>query len=52
MKRAVLIIGFIIWTIICIYGTYISTIKSAEMAVLEEGYTITYHNTNQTYIYN
>lgn len=36
----------------CIYGTYDNTVKSAEIHQIPGGYEVTYHNTNQTYLYN
>lgn len=40
-----------IWTLVCIYGTYNNTVKSAEIKIVEGGYEVTYHNTGHTYEY-
>lgn len=51
MKRIIIIGALVAWTIICIYGTYMSTIKSAQPMAIEGGYEITYGNTGATHIY-
>ena len=44
-------IVFMVWTLLCIYGTYDNTVKSAEVQVTSDGYEITYHNTGDTFLY-
>ena len=52
MKKVGIFIGFMLWTLLCIYGTYWNTVKCAEMtAISEKGYEITYHNTGEVYTY-
>ena len=42
---------WVAWTLMCIYGTYDNTIKSAEPRAIEGGYEIEYHNTGQICVY-
>lgn len=42
---------WIVWTLMCIYGTYDNTVKSAEVQQTSDGYEITYHNTGDTFSY-
>lgn len=51
MKRVGMFIGFIIWTLLCIYGTYWNTIENAEPRAIENGYEIEYHNTGEIHYY-
>ena len=39
------------WTLMCIYGTYDNTVKSAEIKATKTGYEVTYHNTGDTFEY-
>ena len=43
---------FVAWTILCIYGTYNNTIKSASVREVEDGYEITYGNTGEIHLYD
>lgn len=47
MKAKIIItVAWIIWTLMCIYGTYNNTVKNAELVSYENGvYEIEYHNT-------
>ena len=51
MKKMVIILALVIWTAVCICGTYMSTVRSAQPMVIEGGYEITYGNTGEIYIY-
>lgn len=52
MKKSVYIIILVLWTALCICGTYLSTIKSVEINLTPEGYyEVTYHNTGSIHIY-
>ena len=52
MKKIILWMAFIIWTLLCIYGTYNNTVKSASVREIEEGYEVTYGNTGEIHIYS
>lgn len=53
MRKKIILFGiWIIWTLLCIYGTYNNTVKSAQPKAVEGGYEITYGNTGNTYSYN
>lgn len=52
MRKKIILFGvWVIWTLICIYGTYYNTINSVEVAAIEEGYEILYCNTGDIYTY-
>lgn len=50
-KTIVTTIIIFVWTLMCVYGTYWNTIKSAEIHTIECGYEVVYHNTGETHIY-
>ena len=53
MKKVIAGIAFIIWTLLCIYGTYYNTVENAELTtVTDGGYEIMYHNTDDVFSYN
>lgn len=52
MKKIILTVAFIIWTLLCIYGTYWNTIENAEPKKVGNVYEITYHNTGEVHIYD
>ena len=52
MKKIICGIAFIIWTLLCIYGTYWNTVDNAEVTFTSAStYEITYWNTGHTYEY-
>lgn len=53
MKKAIITVSIIAWTLICVYSTYYNTIENAEVtATTESTYEITYHNTGETHVYS
>ena len=50
-KKAGMFIGFIIWTLLCIYGTYYNTIENAEIKAVNNGYEVLYKNTGEIHYY-
>ena len=51
IKNIVATLIIALWTVVCIYGTYHNTVRSAEVRPIEDGYEIEYHNTGQIYTY-
>ena len=53
MKKIILTVAFIIWTFLCIYGTYYNTVENAEVtAINAETYEITFWNTGDVFEYS
>lgn len=53
MKKIIAGIAFMVWTLLCIYGTYYNTVEHAELTTItDERYEITYHNTGDVFSYN
>lgn len=50
-KTIITSIIIFIWTLVCIYGTYDNTVKSAEIHATATGYEVTYHNTGDIFEY-
>ena len=51
MKQIVAGIGLVVWTLLCIYGTYNNTVKSASVTKVGNGYEITFWNTGEVHYY-
>lgn len=52
MKKVILFVVWVIWTLMCIYGTYHNTVINAELGEIGDGYyEIEYHNTGDIYRY-
>ena len=51
MKQIAVFIAIVIWTLLCIYGTYNNTVKNAEVTQVDGGYEITYWNTGEVHFY-
>ena len=50
-KTLVILIAWVVWTLMCVYGTYNNTVKSAEPRTVEGGYEITFTNTGEIHTY-
>lgn len=52
MRKLLLVIVWIAWTLACVYGTYNNTVKHAELISHSNGeYEILYHNTGDIFNY-
>ena len=51
IKQVYMLIIVFIWTLLCIYGTYDNTVKSAEICTIDGGYEVIYHNTGDIFTY-
>lgn len=51
IKRLMLVVAFVVWTYVCIYGTYDNTVKYASVASVEGGYEVTFGNTGEVHYY-
>lgn len=52
MKKVIAGIAFMMWSLLCIYGTYYNTVEHAEItSISDTKYEITYHNTGDVFEY-
>lgn len=52
MRKIILAVAWLVWTLLCIYGTYNNTVKHASLVSHENGqYEIEYQNTGDIMIY-
>lgn len=52
INKGIVIVGFIVWTLMCVYGTYNNTVRNAHI-VSDNGatYEIQYDNTGDIMTY-
>ena len=51
VDKIIALVALVVWTLVCIYGTYDNTVKSASVTVVEGGYEVTYGNTGEIHFY-
>ena len=42
---------WLVWSLMCIYGTYNNTVKQMEIHTIESGYEVIFHNTEEVHYY-
>lgn len=51
IKGVIITLAIVVWTLMCIYGTYNNTVQNAQIKTVSDGYVVTYANTGECHHY-